>query len=62
MLGFLYDNPNHNLTKEGKEDEFINIQFFQKGTTHLRFNHFEMIERMNDIIAKQYPEILASPP
>lgn len=51
------DNP----AKDMYEDEFFSIRYFQKGTAHLTFKRLELIERMNDIIAKHYPGMLAQP-
>lgn len=49
-----------NSTKDVYEDEFFSIRYYQKGTAHLVFKRLELIERMNDIIAKHYPGMLAS--
>ncbi|QWC67506.1 DUF4942 domain-containing protein [Enterobacter mori] len=50
------DNP----AKDVYEDEFFRIRYYQKGTAHLAFKRLELIERMNDIIAKHFPGMLAS--
>lgn len=42
------------------EDGFFSIRYFQKGTAHLTFKRPELIEKMNDIIAKHYPGMLAA--
>jgi len=42
------------------EDDFFSIRYFQKGTVHLTLKRPELIEKMNDIIAKHYPEMLAA--
>lgn len=42
------------------EDDFFSIRYFQKGTAHLIFKRLELIEKMNDIIAKHYPGMLAA--
>lgn len=53
---------NERLTlKDAYEDEFFSIRYFQKGTAHMTFKRLELIERMNDIIAKYYPGMLAKP-
>ncbi|WP_156170218.1 DUF4942 domain-containing protein, partial [Yersinia similis] len=49
------DNP----SKDVYEDAFFSIRYFQKGTAHLTFKRPELTERMNDIIAKHYPGMLA---
>ncbi len=47
-----------NQTKEVYEDEFFSIRYFQKGTVHLMFKRLDLVEKMNDIIAKHYPGML----
>ncbi len=56
LMDHIRDNP----TKEAYEDEFFSIRYFQKGTAHLTFKRRELIEKMNDIIAKYYPGMLAA--
>lgn len=41
------------------EDDYFNIRYFQKGTGHLTFKRPELIDKMNDIIAKHYSGMLA---
>ncbi|MGE4716975.1 MULTISPECIES: DUF4942 domain-containing protein [Yersinia] len=41
------------------EDDFFSIRYFQKGTAHLIFKRLDLVEKMNDIIAKHYPGMLA---
>ncbi|CQJ66981.1 z1226 protein [Yersinia intermedia] len=55
LMEHIRDNP----TKEVYEDAFFSIRYFQKGTAHLTFKRPELTERMNDIIAKHYPGMLA---
>nr|WP_241576389.1 DUF4942 domain-containing protein [Rosenbergiella collisarenosi] len=50
------DNPAKNVY----EDELFSIRYYQKGTAHLTFKCLELIKRMNDIIAKHYPGMLAA--
>ena len=57
LMEHIRDNP----AKDAYEDEFFSIRYFQKGTAHLTFKRLELIERMNDIIAKYYPGMLAKP-
>lgn len=40
------------------EDKMFKIKYFQKGTAHIVFKRPELIDRMNDIIAKYYPKTL----
>ncbi|CRX41137.1 z1226 protein [Yersinia enterocolitica] len=42
------------------EDDFFSICYFQKGTAHLIFKRLDLVEKMNDIIAKHYPGMLAA--
>ncbi|EPY4079453.1 DUF4942 domain-containing protein [Klebsiella quasipneumoniae] len=55
LVEHIRDNP----AKNAYEDEYFSIRYFQKGTAHLTFKRLELIEMMNDIIAKHYPGILA---
>ncbi|BBI92641.1 hypothetical protein SSYM_1311 [Serratia symbiotica str. Tucson] len=54
LMEHIRDNP----TKEVYEDEFFSIRYFQKGTAHLMFKRLDLVEKMNDIIAKHYPGML----
>ena len=56
----LMEHIRDNLANETYEDEFFCIRYFQKGTAHLTFKRPELIEKMNDIIAKYHPVMLAS--
>lgn len=55
LVKHIRDNP----AKNAYEDEYFSIRYFQKGTAHLTFKRLELIEMMNDIIAKHYPGVLA---
>jgi len=57
FMKHIRDNP----AKNAYEDEYFSIRYFQKGTAHLTFKRLELIEMMNDIIAKHYPGMLAKP-
>ncbi|MBH2717023.1 DUF4942 domain-containing protein [Serratia bockelmannii] len=54
LMAHIRDNP----AKDVYEDEFFSIRYFQKGTAHLIFKRLELVEKMNDIIAKHYPGML----
>ena len=41
------------------EDEMFAIKYFQKGTAHITFKRPELVDKLNDIIAKHYPGMLA---
>lgn len=49
------DNPN----KDAYEDNYFSIRYFQKGTAHLTLKLPNLAGKMNDIIAKPYPGVLA---
>ncbi|MEP8881953.1 DUF4942 domain-containing protein [Enterobacter hormaechei] len=55
LMAHIRDNPD----KDVYEDEFFRVRYFQKGTAHLTFKRRDLVERMNDIIAKHYPGMLA---
>ncbi|EEY8911494.1 DUF4942 domain-containing protein, partial [Escherichia coli] len=46
--------------KECYEDEMFSIRYFKKGSAHITFRKPELVDRLNDIIAKYYPETLSS--
>ncbi|EFO2898728.1 DUF4942 domain-containing protein, partial [Escherichia coli] len=46
--------------KEDYEDEMFSIRYFKKGSAHITFRKPELVDRLNDIIAKYYPETLSS--
>lgn len=55
LMAHIRDNP----AEDVYEDEFFRVRYFQKGTAHLTFKRLDLVERMNDIIAKHYPGMLA---
>lgn len=56
LMDYIRDNPG----KDVYDDAYLSIRYFQKGTAHLTFKRPELVEKMNDIIAKHYPGMLAS--
>lgn len=48
----------HHSKGEVFERGVVNV-FFQKGSAHITFKRPDLVERMNDIIAKHYPGMLA---
>ena len=42
------------------EDEMFVTKYFQKGTAHITFKRPELVDKLNDIIAKYYPGMLPS--
>lgn len=41
------------------EDEMFTIRYFQKGTAHITFKRYDLVHKLNDIVAKHYPNMLA---
>ncbi|ANK04806.1 Transposase [Escherichia coli O25b:H4] len=37
----------------------FSIRYFKKGSAHITFRKPELVDRLNDIIAKYYPETLS---
>ncbi|WON77416.1 DUF4942 domain-containing protein [Serratia sp. UGAL515B_01] len=55
----LYDHISaHRLKAEVYEDEYFSIKYFMKGSAHLTFRKPKLMDKMNDIIAKHYPDVL----
>ena len=57
LMEHIRDNP----SKDVYEDDFFSVRYFQKGTGHITFKRGNLTEKMNDIIAKYYPGMLAKP-
>ena len=55
LMEHIRDSP----AKDVYEDKFFSIRYFQKGTAHLAFKRLDLVEKMNDIIAKHYPGLLS---
>ncbi len=55
LMEYIRDNPR----QQRYEDELFGIRYFQKGTAHLIFKRLDLVEKMNDIVAKHYPGMLA---
>ena len=56
LMEHIRDNP----SKDIYEDDFFSIRYFQKGTAHITFKRIDLTEKMNDIVAKHYPGMLAA--
>ncbi|HBY4119527.1 TPA: DUF4942 domain-containing protein [Klebsiella pneumoniae] len=56
MMDFIRDNPHQQVF----EDELFTIRYFQKGSGHITFKRMDLVEKMNDFIAKHYPGMLAA--
>ncbi|MEP9306804.1 DUF4942 domain-containing protein [Enterobacter cloacae] len=56
LMEHIRDNP----SKDVYEDDFFSVRYFQKGTAHITFKRPDLTEKMNDIVAKHYPGMLAA--
>ncbi|ECD5488073.1 DUF4942 domain-containing protein [Salmonella enterica subsp. enterica serovar Brijbhumi] len=54
----LGDHIHENRHSNCYEDEMFMIKYFQKGTAHISFKKPELIDKMNDIVAKHFPSML----
>ncbi|EEI6046220.1 DUF4942 domain-containing protein [Salmonella enterica] len=52
----IHDNRGSN----SYEDEMFKIKYFQKGTAHITFKRPELVDKLNDIIARHYPGRVAA--
>ncbi|WP_258089401.1 DUF4942 domain-containing protein [Serratia liquefaciens] len=55
----LGDHINEELHSTRYEDEMFSIKYFQKGTAHITFKRHDLVHKLNDIVAKHYPNMLA---
>ncbi|EJM5006903.1 DUF4942 domain-containing protein [Salmonella enterica] len=56
----LGDHIHENKGSNSYEDEMFKIKYFQKGTAHIIFKRPELVDSLNDIIARHYPGMLAA--
>lgn len=56
LMDFIRDNPRQQVF----EDELFTVHFFQKGSGHITFKCMDLVEKMNSIVAKHYPGMLAA--
>ncbi|MGQ8702563.1 DUF4942 domain-containing protein [Serratia marcescens] len=56
----LADHIHENRHSNRYEDEMFAIKYFQKGTAHINFKRPELVDKLNDIIARHYPGALAA--
>lgn len=54
----LSDHIHENRHSSRYEDEMFVIKYFQKGTAHIVFKRPELVDKLNDIIARHYPGAL----
>ncbi len=52
--------PIKNITEKGDyEDEMLSIKYFKKNSAHITFRKPELVDRLNNIIAKYYQKTLS---
>ncbi|MEP8991450.1 DUF4942 domain-containing protein [Enterobacter hormaechei] len=56
----LSDHIHTNRHSNRYEDEIFAIKYFQKGTAHINFKRPELLDKLNDIIARHYPGALSA--
>ncbi|HCM2865159.1 TPA: DUF4942 domain-containing protein [Salmonella enterica subsp. enterica serovar Stanley] len=56
----LGDHIHDNRGSNSYEDEMFKIKYFQKGTAHITFKRPELVDKLNDIIARHYPGRVAA--
>ncbi|EGC1082376.1 DUF4942 domain-containing protein [Salmonella enterica] len=56
----LGDHIHGNRGSNSYEDGMFKIKYFKKGTSHITFRRPELVDRLNDIIARHYPGMLAA--
>lgn len=54
FMEFVHDNPHEQVF----ENDLFAIRYFQKGSEHITFKRLDLVEKMNDIVAKHYPSAL----
>lgn len=58
----LGEHIHENRPSNRYEDEMFVIKYFQKGTAHITFKRPELVDNLNDIIARHYPGALPTKP
>lgn len=56
----LSDHIHENRHSNCYEDQMFAIKYFQKGTAHISFKRSELLDKMNNIVAKHFPSMLPS--
>lgn len=56
----LGDHIHENRGSNSYEDGMFKVKYFKKGTAHITFKRPELVDRLNDIIARHYPEMLST--
>ncbi|CAI2446793.1 TPA: DUF4942 domain-containing protein [Enterobacter cancerogenus] len=60
VTGRLGDHIHENRHSNRYEDEMFTIKYFLKGTAHITMKRPDLVDKLNDIIAKHYPGMLAA--
>ena len=60
VIRHLDDHIHENRHSTHYEDKMFSIKYFQKGTAHIIFNRPDLVDKLNDIIARHYPGMLAA--
>lgn len=60
VTGRLGDHIHENRHSNHYEDEMFTIKYFLKGTAHITMKRPDLVDKLNDIIAKHYPGMLAA--
>lgn len=42
------------------EAEYFSMRYYMKGTAHITFKRPELVDRINDIVARHFPDMLPS--
>lgn len=50
----------HKMRSEVYCDDYVSIKYFQKGSAHITFRRRDLLDRLNDIIARHYPGMLSA--
>lgn len=53
----LSDHIDENRQGTSYEDEMFIVKFFQKGTAHITFKRSELVDKLNDVIARHHTGI-----
>ncbi|WP_079205306.1 DUF4942 domain-containing protein [Nissabacter archeti] len=48
----------HRFSGEAYEGEFFSVRYFKKGTAHVTFKKPDLVEKLNNIVARHYPGAL----
>jgi len=55
----LHDHVDNIGTDEKYENEYVSVKVYQKGSAHITFKRLDVIDKLNEIIAKHYPGMLS---